>query len=296
MAKQKRLIVNADDFGYNQAITDGIAEAHRDGIVTSTTLMANMPGAEYACRLAPSLPRLSIGIHFTLTQYKPLLPASEVPSLVGPDGRFLNSREAIRRSCRFGFAQRELEAELEAQVRFMLDRGVIPTHWDSHHYCCMYPQTQLAALRVGRRLGITRCRTGVMSYFVDRLAASQDDLRRRRLRLALASLHRRLYYIASHFVARHAFGMTVPDRLHRRDRMVTDVSDKNGVVMWRRLVGNVATGTSEMVCHPGLKHDDSEDTPAMAAQRVQELAILTDPSIRAAIEENGIQLISYFEL
>jgi chitin disaccharide deacetylase len=105
----KRLIVNADDFGAGRGINRGIVEAHRDGILTSASLMVDMPGSEEAARLAAALPRLSVGLHVVLT---------------GEDGAPLVDFDE-RERCR---------TELHRQVRrFAQLTGGLPTHLDSHH-------------------------------------------------------------------------------------------------------------------------------------------------------------------
>jgi predicted glycoside hydrolase/deacetylase ChbG (UPF0249 family) len=105
----KRLIVNADDFGAGRGINRGIVEAHRDGILTSASLMVDMPGSEEAARLAAALPRLSVGLHAVLT---------------GEDGAPIVDLDDGKR-CR---------TELHRQVRrFAQLTGGLPTHLDSHH-------------------------------------------------------------------------------------------------------------------------------------------------------------------
>jgi predicted glycoside hydrolase/deacetylase ChbG (UPF0249 family) len=105
----KLLIVNADDFGAGRGINRGVVEAHRDGILTSASLMVDMPGSEEAARLAAGLPRLSVGLHAVLT---------------GEDGA-----PAVD----FGDRER-CRAELRRQVRrFTQLTGESPTHLDSHH-------------------------------------------------------------------------------------------------------------------------------------------------------------------
>ena len=73
--KPTRLIINADDFGWSRSITDGILRAHEDGIVTSTSLLANQPASVYAISMIPGVPRLGIGIHLNLCSGAPVSPA-----------------------------------------------------------------------------------------------------------------------------------------------------------------------------------------------------------------------------
>lgn len=105
----RRLIVNADDLGAGRGVNRGVVEAHRDGIVTSASLMVEMPGSEEAARLAAGLPHLSVGLHAVLT---------------GEDGAPLAD---------FGDRER-CRAELRRQLgRFAQLTGGAPTHLDSHH-------------------------------------------------------------------------------------------------------------------------------------------------------------------
>ncbi|MFX3625162.1 MAG: chitin disaccharide deacetylase [Ectobacillus sp.] len=122
-----KLIVNADDFGYSKGVNLGIVEAFQNGIVTSATLMANMPGAAHAAALAKENPNLGVGIHLVLTCGKPVSKA--VPSLIDANGRFRSLRE-IERLAR----PDEIEREFRSQIEKFLSFGLRPTHIDSHHH------------------------------------------------------------------------------------------------------------------------------------------------------------------
>src|SRR3954471_5701556 len=83
----RRLIINADDLGYDPAVTDGILRAMTEGVVTSTTLMVNTPNAaEAATRARP----LAVGLHLNLARWKPLSSAIPV-SLLGRAGDFVET-------------------------------------------------------------------------------------------------------------------------------------------------------------------------------------------------------------
>lgn len=81
-----KLIINSDDFGYSNGVNYGIIDAYRNGILTSTTLMANMPGFNEAVKLKKEYPRLGVGVHLTLTCGKPLLKSHK--TLVSENGEF----------------------------------------------------------------------------------------------------------------------------------------------------------------------------------------------------------------
>ena len=198
-----------------------------------------------------------------------------------------------RKATRFAFKRAEVEAELGAQLQFMLDRGVKPTHWDSHHHACMYPQFFLAAIRVARRANIVRLRTYRSWYFADRVSADPSRLKRIARRCNLRFLPKALYYGLCHHLARVRYGCRTPDRHHGFGRMITDVSKKNLVEYWRHLLANCRDGVSEAVCHPGLPQSDPEDSQQSAKQRVVELDMLTSSAIREVVDDNSVELISY---
>src|SRR5690625_7449709 len=84
----KRIIINADDFGYSRAVNWGIIDAHAEGLLTSTTLMTNMPAAEHAFKLGHEHENLGIGVHLTITCGRQLIAMR--PQLVDAGGRVQN--------------------------------------------------------------------------------------------------------------------------------------------------------------------------------------------------------------
>lgn len=123
------LITNADDFGFSKGINLGIIESHKNGILSSTTLMANMPGFQHAVHLAKESPKLGVGVHLTLTCNKPL--RSDVTSLTDELGDF---RKLSYYEKDFSIDLDELFLEWETQIKAIYDSGLTPTHLDSHHH------------------------------------------------------------------------------------------------------------------------------------------------------------------
>lgn len=131
----RRLIVNADDFGLAPCVTRGILHAHRNGLVTSATLLPNMPGFDHAVTEARTTPTLGVGVHLNLIRGRPLTPSPVSNPLVGADGFFLPTRKAIRDAARSSHYLNAAEAEYRAQIRRVLESGLAPTHVDfeKHH-------------------------------------------------------------------------------------------------------------------------------------------------------------------
>ncbi len=147
----KRLIVNADDLGYSAGVDAGILRAYRDGIVTSTTLMTNVPGAMRAALLVRDAPRLDVGVHLVLTYGRPLSDPATVPSLVGSDGAFLRPRSVVGTGrIRTEEALREYRAQ-HARGRELLGRD--PSHVDTHHWVEEDPDVREAFIALARDTG-----------------------------------------------------------------------------------------------------------------------------------------------
>jgi|SRR5690625_859062 len=128
------LIINADDFGYSTGINYGIIHAFQRGILSSTTMMANMPGFDEGVTLAKENPTLGIGIHLTLTAGRPL--RQDVKSLVDEAGNF---HELAFYEKKFEIDTEDLYKEWKAQIEKVIQSGLSPTHLDSHHHVNTIP-------------------------------------------------------------------------------------------------------------------------------------------------------------
>lgn len=180
------LIVNADDLGRTEGINAGVFEAHREGLVTSATLMVGYPAAAAAARELATHPGLGVGLHVTLTGGgPPTLPPGRVPSLVDADGRLPRRPAALATA-----DPSEVLAEVRNQLaRFHELTGRPPTHLDSHHHAHCDPLVLDALVTVAREAGLPVRRAseavaarlaaggGVTTdFFVDRFFAADARL------------------------------------------------------------------------------------------------------------------------
>ncbi|MEZ5399737.1 MAG: ChbG/HpnK family deacetylase [Bryobacteraceae bacterium] len=132
----KKLIVNADDFGFTHDVNDGIVEAHRSGILTSTTIMAVGAAFDHAVSLARRNPSLGVGVHLVLVG-EPGFPQTPARLLVALAARRL-----------------DVDALVEEQIRRVLAAGVRATHLDSHKHTHLVPAVLSAVARAAERHGI----------------------------------------------------------------------------------------------------------------------------------------------
>lgn len=282
----KRLIVNADDFGLCGSVNRGILEAHRQGIVTSATLLAGAPGFEEAVALARGEPGLGVGVHLNLTRGRPVSAPSRVPTLVRDDGMFAHTPWTLA----LGMLGRrialdEVEREWAAQIDRGRDFGITPTHLDSEKHVHLLPGLLDVALGLARDRGIGAIRAGGEPGVWARLAPVNPQWYKT---CGVAVLGRR--------ARRHAMadGRRAPDRVLG----VLDGGrlDEDHLV---RLLGRVSAGVTELICHPGYDSPELRRLVAeggggyLLAAREAEVRALTAPRLREALRQRGIELIHY---
>jgi predicted glycoside hydrolase/deacetylase ChbG (UPF0249 family) len=131
-----QLIVTADDFNLSAGVSRGIIEAHQHGIVTETSVMVNLGDLQRAAAMLAAAPRLAAGLHLNITRGGPVAPPSAVADILGPDGQFLGSPQALPAQLRSAAVQAEFQTQLETFVRVF---GRLPQHLDTHHHVHQYP-------------------------------------------------------------------------------------------------------------------------------------------------------------
>lgn len=252
----KRLIVNADDLGRSAGIDSGIARAHREGIVTSATFMANGPGAERGAAVARANPRLGVGVHLVLTYARPLSDPGSVPSLVESDGSFPRGPSALvgKGRIRTDDVLREYRAQYE-RARDLLGRE--PTHFDTHHWVQEEPAVFDALLAIASETGLA--------------ARHLNDPERELLRAA---------------------GVPTTDRYTREFQGPRPIDVPTLLALLERIAA-AGDGSTELMCHPGEPDEELERTSAYARDRVTELATLTYPAVKAKVADLGFVLSTY---
>ena len=290
----RKLIINADDFGFNKKITDGIIECHKAGTVTSATLMVNMPAAEYAASLISEYPDLSVGIHLNLTVGCPVLDASLLPSLVDKKGFFHHHSEMFQRAFRFQLNADEVEKELSAQVEKFLSWGFQPTHSDSHHHVADCPQIFGIKIEVLRKYGIRRIRTQRGWYRRDKQLKGFRKVPEWMLR-NLKKSPNRCYYELQHFYCK-CRGFLQPNERFGPAKLITDKSLGNNLEDFRIFLTNCPEGIVEYAVHPGLLSDDPMDKPQYRQHRKKEYDLLVQSQCLEIIRSCGIEQTNFNQL
>lgn len=277
---KKRLIVNADDYGRSWGVSRGILQAHREGIVTSTTVMINQPNIKAQLAEALTCLELGLGLHLVFSAWQPILPPETIPGLVDENGVFLDQHTLWAQAEEIPLAQ--LQAELAAQIeRFTTLTGRLPDHLDCHHFVHLYsPFFQVYADLAAQFHLPLRVPFAPETNFeraiktLPFLKGFPHDLVRGMIVTNSNLVQSRRLVHPDHFIGTF-FG---------RQTLTLDYL--------LNLLDTLPEGTSELMCHPG--YDDPTLAPSTyRAEREVELALLTHHAVRARIEEQEIDLITF---
>ena len=282
---EKLLIVNGDDMGRSPGVSAGILQAHRRGLVSSSTVMVNLPGAAAAVRHATAqAERLGLGVHLNLTAGPPVLPPETIPSLVGPAGCFYPVRHLVPRLAALDLGQ--VRAELVAQIERFRSWGREPTHFDCHHHL-LYLDPRLFRVLTGL----------AQQYRVPiRYPWPRGEERTHQELAALAEAHRvPPSSLPSIIAGCHAVlaesGVRVPDRC-----LLSFYGATATLEHLCSLLAGLPPGVSELMCHPGIADDELRAQSNYVEGRERELSILTDPRARRTLSAAGIRLVSFLDL
>jgi predicted glycoside hydrolase/deacetylase ChbG (UPF0249 family) len=274
-----RLVVNADDFGLSTAISRGILAAHRNGIVTSTSLLGNTIELAAAAEMLVGAPGLGVGVHLALVGGEPVADRGSVPSLLAPDGRFWpRGQDFVLAWMRGRLVPEHIEIEFDAQVARILAAGIRLDHLDTHHHLGFLPPVGRAVEAVARRQGIAGIRSAVER---PTLAWATDPRRgiEAGILTGLAWLTRRQLGARRH--GPQSWGYVESGRLDE--------------VRILEIIGRLGPGAHELICHPGEEDGDGEGEPNRY-QRVAEIGALTSAKVRRAVDQRGVQLCRWGEL
>lgn len=288
----RRLIVNADDFGFTSGVNRGIVEAHTHRVVTSSTLMAKGPAFAEATQLAKTLPRLSVGCHVVLIDGEPTLAAKQLPSLTTstPAPRFRDGLMPFAvRAITDKMNTDEIVAEAEAQICKIQAAGIAVTHFDTHKHTHLFPAILRPLLRAAANCGIRAVRN---PFEPDLPLLSTQLPKRPNLWVRYAKVRALRRFAGKFREAVEREGFITPDGT--LGVVVTGVLDE---LLFRAIVRSIPQGTWEFVCHPGYNDADLQAAKTRLRQsRETELRVLTLPTARELLSREGIELISYHDL
>jgi hopanoid biosynthesis associated protein HpnK len=273
-APPRRLIVNADDFGRSTSINQAVIRAHREGILTTASLMVNEPACEEAVALAREHPELGVGLHLTLLCGHSALSPEEIPGLANAKGEFTNNPAGagfcyfFKRSLR-----KQLRREIHAQFQKFRATRLALDHVNGHLHLHLHPTVFRILMADAGQLGIKHLRL------------TFDPLR---LNLRVASGH--LTYRALHVAIFHPLSARARPALVQRGIRHTEAvfgllqNARVDETYVTRLLPQLPAGDSELYSHPSLDEFKNE------------FDALISPRVQDQVKKLGIKLIRYQDL
>lgn len=154
--KKKYLIVNADDFGLDEKVNEGIIEAYQRGIVTSTSILANGSAFEHGVRLLKDNPGLGVGVHLALVAGRPL---GKWQTIVVGGEFYPDYHSFFRRYLTGRISLQEIKEEWRLQIKKVQQSGLRLTHLDSHQHLHLVPGILKIVLELADEFAISclRC-------------------------------------------------------------------------------------------------------------------------------------------
>ncbi|MBA7479768.1 Chitooligosaccharide deacetylase ChbG [subsurface metagenome] len=280
----RRIIINADDFGLCDGVNEAVAQAHSDGILTSATIMANMPAADEAVKIAKKLPTLGIGVHLNLTEGPPISKEACVDRLLDADGQFAYSPFILSLLSLAGHKIREaIRTELAAQIQWVIDHGLKPTHLDSHKHIHSFPALFSIVCQLARRFGIPAIRWSFEPKELLRIPwplTSKDGKKRAQKISIMAKINR----------------MQNQDFLKNDAVLGIAHTGKIDVNFFKAVALYSPAETVEVMTHPGFVDGLDEDKTRLLHQRKVELDTLCSEKTRQYFKDAGIKLVHYGQL
>ncbi len=292
----RRLIVNADDFGMTRGINRAIVEGSRNGIITSTTLMATAPAFNDAVNVAQLFgPQVSVGCHVILLDGTPALPSDQVHTLLQPNSSTGAAEFRIKLIdfARAAFAGKldpsQLESEAAAQMQRIQNTGIQLSHFDCHKHAHMFGAVLRPLLRAANDRGVQAVRNPFGRLFPLPFARI---LRNPKLWRRVSELGVLRSFAAGFRREVSLHGLRTPDG--SVGVLDTGTLDLESFLI---IVDALPEGTWEFVCHPGYNDADLDRVRTRLRQsRETELGVLTSAEVRDPLDRLGIELITYRDL
>lgn len=270
LSSKRKLICNADDYGYSEKVSEGIRTTHHEGIVQSTSVMANLVSQQALSALRDECPDIGVGAHLVMSAGHPLRSPSMVQSLVQSNGKFFALHDFLQIINAISLT--ELEDEWRVQIDSLLNQGIQLTHLDSHHHVAFASVTIFAVfLKLAQvyQLAVRFPSRETLQYILPSTMTANDL---------------EAQYQCYQKMLRES-GVCHPDHL-----MIGFYDANASVAYLDKLLYQLPNGISEIVCHPG--YADVQLSSAYNHQRETELHILTSSTVKNWIESRDVQLVS----
>ena len=280
----KKVIINADDFGLSSGINKAIILAHKEGILTSTTLMANMPGFDEAVELAKKNQNLGVGVHLNIIRGKPLCSPRKVESLLNNNYNFLTVPQFFKKIMLKKIKPLEIEREFRAQIEKVLKNEIKITHFDSEKHIHSFPYIMQIVIKLAIEYKIPRIR------FINEFCFSKN----------ISQSFKSMFLYSLHFKNKKNLinsGILIPDKFYG----ICKSGYMNKETLFK-IFSSLENGVTEIMTHPGIPDKELDEIEQkygpfyLKEKRKKELQALLDKELKEFIKKENIRLIHFGHL
>ncbi len=276
--KKNMVIINADDFGITKGVNKAIFELVDAGILTSTSVMSNMPDYVDIVKLKN---KIGISVHFNLTIGRPVNDPKKIPTLVNEQGCFCDLSELLKRLRQGQILKQEVEIEFDDQIKRLIDMGVRPDHVDTHESLLKYPFFANIIMEKAKKYSIMAVRTYTPRKF--------DYTRLLNPKRLLISL-----YLGFQKLRWKYNGFKVADRYEGILKVGIDYP--TAVRTLEDIFYNLPKGVLEVGVHPGYCNDNNMILGDYVNEREVELQALMSKEVKNAIEKSRVSLATFGDI
>lgn len=283
----KKIVINADDFGISEGVNRGILKCHKDGVLKSTSLMANLGAFESAVQIAQTEQELGVGIHLNLTCGSPVAPMNEISSIISDKGIFFTLPRLINKLVRKRISLTDVESEFSAQIKKVIDSGITPTHLDTHHHIHFFPPIRKIVDRLAHRYQIkwvrgTSCYTLKGFYFSLPMAFNKGLYSGLAKRFILSNLGR---------ISQTTLNNSVhyPQQVLGIGYIPTGKYQKAFIHFLKKPI----KGLTEIVCHPGYVDNELIQNDTWVHMREEELETLISADTSDIVNDLDLEILNY---
>lgn len=282
----KKIIFNADDFGFSKKINLGILKAFKKGVITDSSLIMTMPGTSHAISLIKKH-KLNAGIHLNLTEGKPL---SKNNNSIIRNHKYLKTNTILIKALANRLKKEDIKQELRLQIDKFFESGLKPTHIDTHQYLDMIPIIFESVAEVSKEYNISKIRIPDESPHSNYHSVGKSFLYFLKPQFFKSILVSKFSRKSRKKIKK--YGLKTTDHFYG----IARISSSGVLNSFNHIINHIKQGTTEIMCHPGFYDSNIKKISFYHKQREMELNALTSESIKKNIKSNKIKLISFKDL
>lgn len=276
MNSLRTMIINADDFGMSREVNEGIKQGIEAGVITSVSVMVNMPYYKDAIAFLKKHPEVSVGLHFNISEGHPILSPHQLATLLREDDYFYNWITLTLNLILRQICLKEVEKELTAQFTILKKSGLPINHIDGHHHLHLYPSIFQIVAKFAKKENLNAVRSCQRSFPL----MTQIFQHGFSIRKAIIS---NLFYFDSFFLG--------TNRNLCKINYIYDINWNNEITekSFLQLITSLPKGNTEIICHPGVV--SKTGNRKFLEPRLKCLKLLLSPRFKKALKDNDIQLV-----